>query len=160
MTRHHTPIPFWNLTYNDPNRWKEVEAICGRRMTAWQGIRESIKGRPIGSPRATLIACSGNEALRAILESQSERRIINFEQTSGGVIAYFKVRLELYGIPFRRGEWVGGQKAHRNGSLSTYDLTFQREGVAFVFQTDAPESTITQLQGWLDQCLNQSASTS
>ena len=107
MTRHHTPIPFWNLTYNDPNRWKEVEAICGRRMTAWQGIRESIKGRPIGSPRATLIACSGNEALRAILESQSERRIINFEQTSGGVIAYFKVRLELYGIPFRRGEWVG-----------------------------------------------------
>ena len=129
-------------------------------MTAWQGIRESIKGRPIGSPRATLIACSGNGALEDILESQSERRIINFEQTSEGVIAYFKVRLELYGIPFRRGEWIGGQQVHRDGSLSTHDLKFHREGVAFVFQTDAPESTITQLQGWLDQCLNQSASTS
>ena len=160
MTLHHTALPFWNLTYNDPNRWREVEAICGRRMTAWQGIRGSLKGSPIGSPRATLLACSGNEALEAILESQSERRIINFEQTSGGVIAYFKVRLELYGIPFRRGEWVGGQKAHRNGSLSTYDLTFQREDGTFVFQTNAPESTINQLQGWLDQCLNQSASTS
>ena len=127
-------------------------------MTAWQGIRESIKGRPIGSPRATLIACSGNGALEDILESQSERRIINFEQTSEGVIAYFKVRLELYGIPFRRGEWIGGQQVHRDGSLSTHDLKFHREGVAFVFQTDAPESTITQLQGWLDQCLNQPAS--
>jgi len=129
-------------------------------MTAWQGIRESIKGRPIGSPRATLIACSGNEALEDILTSQSERRIINFEQTAGGVIAYFKVRLELYGIPFRRGEWIGGQQVNRDGSLSTYDLTFQREGVSFVFQTDAPESTMTQLQGWLDQCLNQPASRS
>ncbi|MDE0979689.1 MAG: hypothetical protein OSA78_06830 [Flavobacteriales bacterium] len=156
MIRHHAAIPFWNLTYNDPNRWREVEAICGRRLTAWQGMRQSFKGRAIGSPRVTLIACSGNADLEAIMESQSERHIINFEQTSGGTIAYFKVRLELYGIPFRRGEWIGSQQVHSDGSLSAYDLIFQREDVTFVFQTNAPKSTIIQLQGWLDQCLNQS----
>ena len=158
MTRHHTPIPFWNLTYNDPNRWREVEAICGRRMTAWQGIRGSLKGSPIGSPRATLLACSGNEALETMLKSQFERRIINFEQTSEGVIAYFKVRLELFGIPFRRGEWIGSEQVQRDGTLSVFDLTFQRDDVTLAFQTTAPESTIKQLQGWLDQCLNQSES--
>ncbi len=158
MTPNHNELPFWNLTYNDPGRWREVERICGSRVTAWQGILKSLRGNPVGSPRAALFACSGDNKLVALIETHSDKRTLNLEQTTKGAIAYFKVRLELYGIPFRRGEWVGcEQQPKTDDSPPTFDLKFQREGEEHIFQISAPQSTIDALKRWLNNCLGDPA---
>ena len=42
---------YWNVTYNDPNRWKAVYKASGGRLPWWRGVRETFAGLPVGSPK-------------------------------------------------------------------------------------------------------------
>lgn len=87
---------YWNLTYNDPGRWAEVHAISGAPLNFFQ----SIKAGGTGSPRAVLVK-SGISELDELLAATSVIKYCNFERTANGMVMYVRVRLEVYGIPFR-----------------------------------------------------------
>jgi hypothetical protein len=95
---------FWNVTYNDPNRWKAVYEASGGKLSRWRGVRETFGGLPIGSPKLDLIRVEGIVELQELRRDLSERTAINFSRTSAGLIAYTKVRLEVYAIPMRWSE--------------------------------------------------------
>ncbi len=83
----------WNLTYNDPGRWAEVHAISGKPLSFFAGIRAG----GTGSPRATLLHLPGD--MNELLLETSNAAHCNIQRTAQGGILFFKVRLELYGIP-------------------------------------------------------------
>lgn len=91
-------MKFWNLTYNDPNRWQEVYAICGKPLNFWQ----SLKSGGSGSPRGILFDAPGE--LKTKIGDSSNIKYCNVQRMSGGGLLYFKVRLEVYGIPISSGE--------------------------------------------------------
>lgn len=84
------------MTYNDPGRWAEVHAISGAPLNFFQ----SIKAGGTGSPRAVLVK-SGISELDELLAATSVIKYCNFERTANGMVMYVRVRLEVYGIPFR-----------------------------------------------------------
>ena len=158
MTVKNSEFPFWNLTYNDPGRWREVEAISGKRFGIWKGMIQTLKGKPIGSTRTRLLSCSNHPSFEKLLGSSDTRRGLNFESTSDGVIAFFKVRLELYGTPIRRGEW----DSSNFGDLSEktqlpIKLTFRRGDQTLTFHIQADNHQCIQLKRWLHQNLTSEA---
>ncbi len=78
----------WNLTYADPDRWQEVYAISGKPLPWWKRS---------GSPRMRLL--DGPAQLSSMIEETSDVKWANFERTQHGGILYFRVRLEVYGVP-------------------------------------------------------------
>ena len=94
----------WNVTYNDPNRWKEVHAICGPKWPWMDAMRQTLKGRPLGSPKLDLVGLEGLSDLQSMRDDLTHRTPVNFQRTQGGVMAFTKVRLEVYAIPIRRQE--------------------------------------------------------
>ena len=79
----------WNLTYADPDRWKEVYAISGPPLPWWKRS---------GSPRMRLM--QGPQPVSELLEETSDIKWANLQRTQAGAILYFRVRLEVYGVPF------------------------------------------------------------
>ena len=86
-------MKYWNLTYNDPDRWEEVYAITGKPFSFMKGITQG----GTGSPRGLLLKLPGEAA--ELLEETSNMNYCNLQRTQQGAILYFKVRLEVYGIP-------------------------------------------------------------
>ncbi|MGB1481369.1 MAG: hypothetical protein ACPG66_08360 [Flavobacteriales bacterium] len=78
----------WNLTYADPDRWKEVYAISGPPLPWWKRS---------GSPRMRLL--QGPPPVSDLLEETSDIKWANLQRTQAGAILYFRVRLEVYGMP-------------------------------------------------------------
>ena len=78
----------WNLTYADPDRWQEVYAISGKPLSWWKRA---------GSPRMRLL--DGPERVSAMIEETSDVKWANLQRTQAGAILYFRVRLEVYGMP-------------------------------------------------------------
>ena len=78
----------WNLTYADPERWKEVYAISGHPLPWW---------KKSGSPRMRLM--QGPQPVSELLEETSDIKWANLQRTQAGAILYFRVRLEMYGMP-------------------------------------------------------------
>ena len=95
---------YWNVTYNDPNRWKAVYKASGGRLPWWRGVRETFAGLPVGSPKLDLVRVEGISELQELRADLSERTAINFSRTTAGLIAYTKVRLEIYAVPMRWSE--------------------------------------------------------
>ena len=77
----------WNLTYADPDRWKEVYAISGSPLPWWKRS---------GSPRMRLV--QGPPAVNALVQETSDIKWANLQRTDSGAILYFRVRLEVYGL--------------------------------------------------------------
>lgn len=115
---------FWNVTYNDPNRWKAVYEAAGPRISGWQGICETLRGRPVGSPKLDLLVLDGIPELESMQQGVNERMPINFQRTRAGLVAYTKVRLEVYAIPFR---WNEGVQCTPNGALEVQFCRDDRE---------------------------------
>ena len=90
----------WNLTYNDPDRWREVYAVAGRPLGFSQTLINGFRGRPTGSPRAQLVGASRPE-IQDLLTLTDNLKWANIQRTQNGVILYFRVLLETYGIPFK-----------------------------------------------------------
>ena len=82
----------WNLTYADPDRWKEVHAIAGEALPWWKRS---------GSPRMQLV--EGPPPVATLLEETSDVKWANLQRTQQGGIVYFRVRLEVYGVPCAAG---------------------------------------------------------
>lgn len=117
----------WNLTYNDPNRWAEVHAISGKPLGFLKGIMQG----GTGSPRGVLIEAPGE--LKALVDETTYVKYCNFQRTESGAILYFKVRLEVYGIPFEKNDLVAMQMASRKSDAFRYTITlFYRSGKQLV----------------------------
>jgi hypothetical protein len=78
----------WNLTYADPDRWKEVYAISGPPLPWWKRS---------GGPRMRLLQAP--PPVSDLLEETSDIKWANLQRTQAGAILYFRVRLEVYGMP-------------------------------------------------------------
>tara|TARA_X000000950_G_scaffold228198_1_gene275631 strand:+ start:3994 stop:4410 length:417 start_codon:yes stop_codon:yes gene_type:complete len=78
----------WNLTYADPDRWQEVYAISGKPLPWWKRA---------GSPRMRLL--EGPGPVSDMIEETSNVKWANLQRTQSGAILYFRVRLEVYGMP-------------------------------------------------------------
>jgi hypothetical protein len=78
----------WNLTYADPDRWQEVYAISGKPLPWWKRA---------GSPRMRLL--DGPDPVLAMIEETSDVKWANLQRTQAGAILYFRVRLEVFGMP-------------------------------------------------------------
>lgn len=99
-------MKFWNLTYNDPSRWAEVHAISGKPLNFW----ESLKSGGSGSPRGVMLSFpDGGE----LLSETSNVKYCNAQRMRSGVVLYFKVRLEMYGIPLQRGSVLRVETSRR-----------------------------------------------
>lgn len=78
----------WNLTYADPVRWQEVYAISGKPLPWWKRA---------GGPRMRLL--EGPSPVSDMIEETSNVKWANLQRTQSGAILYFRVRLEVYGMP-------------------------------------------------------------
>ena len=83
----------WNLTYADPDRWAQVYAISGKPLPWWKRS---------GSPRFRL--CDGSAEVKALVDETADVKWANLQRTQSGAILYFRVRLEVYGVPWNRGD--------------------------------------------------------
>ena len=83
----------WNLTYADRDRWAEVYAISGKPLPWW---------KKSGSPRFRLR--DGSAEVKALVVETADVKWANLQRTQSGAILYFRVRLEVYGVPWNRGD--------------------------------------------------------
>jgi hypothetical protein len=93
-----TPV---NVSYPVPARWAQLEAIAGPRFTPWKKVQEALSGRPVGSARVQWTHCS-DPGVQALLDSTQDVKWLNLERTAGGMLLYFRVRLETYAIAVAR----------------------------------------------------------
>lgn len=100
-------MKYWNLTYNVPDRWEEVYAICGRPLSFW----ETVKMGGSGSPRGVLVGVPGE--LGELLSETSYVKYCNVQRMSDGGLIYCKVRLEVYGIPVNRADVLRVESSRR-----------------------------------------------
>lgn len=112
----------WNLTYNDPGRWTEVHAISGKPLSFIAGI----KAGGTGSPRGILLHLPGE--LNALLSETSNADYCNIQRTSQGAILFFKVRLEVYGIPLNLENIAFIRSEIQADSSGVFTLQFKEGG--------------------------------
>ena len=139
----------WNVTYNDPNRWKEVYALAGPRLPWWKGIRETVAGRSVGSPKLDLVHITGIPELQALRDELSERTAINFLRTAEGLIAFTKVRLEVYAVPMN---WSEAVNCSQQGALI---VSFERDGHCVELAMRASKSVESRFRNWFEQAANE-----
>lgn len=139
----------WNVTYNDPNRWKEVHAFAGPRLPWCKGIRETVAGRSLGSPKLDLVHITGIPELQALRDGLSERTAINFLRTAEGLIAFTKVRLEVYAIPIH---WNEAVSCTQQGDLT---VAFERDGHRVELFMRGSKSAEARFRNWFEQAANE-----
>ena len=143
---------YWNLTYNDPDRWREVYAISGQPLGFVAGIRASLSGRATGSPKAELVDASC-ENLRDLLRLTSNLKWANAQRTQHGIVLYFRVLLETYGLPLRFGEVSLGPLQPGGDSAMLLTLTARHSDPHEWIQLQGPAERMHSLQAWLADAL-------
>ena len=133
---------YWNVTYNDPNRWKAVYEVSGGRLPWWRGVRETFAGLPVGSPKLDLVRVEGITELQELREDLSERTAINFSRTAAGLIAYTKVRLEVYAVPMC---WSEQLNCWQEGALV---VQFQRGAESVRLHMQGSASDEANFRAW------------
>jgi hypothetical protein len=133
---------YWNVTYNDPKRWKAVYESSGGRLPWWRGVRETFVGLPVGSPKLDLVRVEGITELQDLREDLSERTAINFSRTAAGLIAYTKVRLEVYAVPMR---WSEQLVCSQGGALM---VQFQRGAESVRLHMQGSASAEANFRAW------------
>lgn len=133
---------YWNVTYNDTNRWKAVYEASGGRLPWWRGVRETFAGLPVGSPKLDLVRVEGITELQELRADLSERTSINFSRTAAGFIAYTKVRLEVYAVPMR---WSEQLICSQEGALG---VQFQRGAESVRLHMQGSASAEANFRAW------------
>jgi len=141
---------FWNVTYNDPGRWREVYGISGPRLSWREGIQATLKGFPLGSPKLDLERIEGLPELQALRDALNDRTDINFLRTEAGLIAFTKVRLEVYAIPIQNGEWHV-EFIDEVANRAQIVLHVQRDGAAKQLVMAGAASTVSRMADWLER---------
>lgn len=147
----------WNVTYNDPGRWREVYGVAGPKWGWMEGLIATVKGCPIGSPKLYLESVDGLPELEHGGAGQQQLTPINFQRTQAGAVAYSKVRLEVYGIPFR---WEEVQSTERRMPMSgrpRMELVFKREDHRVTFTLSGSQRAIARMEAWLAMAIAQSS---
>lgn len=141
---------FWNVTYNDPGRWQEVYAQSGPRLGWLAGMRATLAGFPVGSPKMVLERVEGLEELQAMHDAVHDRTPINFLRTQHGVVAFTKVRLEVYAIPMRTTEWEIDSPVDRDGRTVLH-VGFQRDGRKIRLTMSGSTAQTSAMHRWLQR---------
>jgi len=141
---------FWNVTYNDPGRWRDVYAISGPRLSWVEGFSDTLKGFPVGSPKLELKGIDGLTELQNLRAGLNDRTHINFLRTKGGLIAFTKVRLEVYAIPIRNTEWRVERIIDASNCVQLV-MHIQRDGVTMRLMMAGATSTVSRMQIWLQR---------
>jgi len=141
---------FWNVTYNDPGRWRDVYAISGPRLSWGEGFAATLKGHPLGSPKLELAGIDGLTELQNLRAELNDRTHVNFLRTKGGLIAFTKVRLEVYAIPIRNSEWRIERITDTNYGEQLV-MHIQRDGVTMRLMMAGATSTLSRMQIWLER---------
>ena len=123
-----------NVSYNDPERWRQVHAVSGAPLPFFASLFSGGRGSPAGRFRDT-----SNAEIKSILAPGTGDVRINFERTAEGAVLYFRALLETWAIPLR---WdtttavrVGdAMELHAHGD---------------VLLIDVPNGRIDQLERWL-----------
>ena len=147
----------WNVTYNDPGRWREVYVVAGPKWGWMEGLIATVKGCPIGSPKLHLESVDGLLELEHGGANQQQLTPINFQRTRAGAVAYSKVRLEVYGIPFR---WDEVQSTERRTPMSgspRMDLVFKREDRMVTLTLSGSQRAIARMEAWLAMAMAHSS---
>ena len=147
----------WNVTYNDPGRWREMYGGAGPKWGWMEGLIATVKGCPIGSPKLHLESVDGLPELEHGGAGQQQLTPINFQRTQAGAVAYSKVRLEVYGIPFR---WDEVQSTERRTPMSgspRMDLVFKREDRMVTLTLSGSQRAIARMEAWLAMAMAQSS---
>lgn len=137
------------MTYNDPDRWREVYAISGKPAGFWKALRTGATG----SPRGVIKACSSEE-MNQLLGATSAIKYCNFQSTEEGAILFVRVRLEVYGFPMRRAliqsiEFTGSEE---NASWQTMTITNEDGSyVQFDYQKDKHMKMMKFMRRFLDR---------
>ena len=139
----------WNVTYNDPGRWREVHAVAGPKWGWLEGLIATVKGCPIGSPKLHLEAVDGLPKLEHGGADQQQLTPINFQRTRAGAVAYTKVRLEVYGIPFRWDEVQSTPRQAPGSRGSRIELSFQRKDRVVTLTLSGSQRAIARMEAWL-----------
>ena len=100
----------WNLTYADPDRWAEVYAISGKPLPWW---------KKSGSPRLRLL--DGSAEVKSLVDETADVKWANLQRTQSGAILYFRVRLEVYGMPCAKSETSWSITVKPEGSILTLE---------------------------------------
>lgn len=127
-----------NVSYNDPDRWRQVHAVSGAPLPFFASFFRGGRGSPAGRFRDT-----SDAALKALLEPGTADVRVNFERTSEGAILYFRALLETWAIPLRR----GATTAVRVGEC--LELRLDAESILL----DVPSGRADQLEHWLNRTL-------
>ncbi len=127
-----------NVSYNDPDRWRQVLAISGPRLS----LLASLRSGGTGSPAARLLRTTHTE-LNALLEPGTADIKVNLERTTDGAILYFRALLETWAIPLRRGEAAVGLQ-DGEVTLILADATIS---------LDVPSGKGEKLEAWLRNAL-------
>lgn len=127
-----------NVSYNDPDRWRQVHAVSGPPLPFFASLFRGGRGSPAGRFRA-----ASDPALTTLLEPGTADVRVNFERTSEGAILYFRALLETWAIPLRR----GATAAARVGEC----LELRVEGETVLL--DVPSGRVDQLEEWLNGTL-------
>jgi hypothetical protein len=145
----------WNVTYNDPNRWNAVLAVSGPKWPWWDGILQSLKGNPLGSPKMDLVGLDGLQELQALRDELTHRTPVNFLRTTGGIVAFTKVRLEVYAIPIKRQELLHlkSDRSAEGADRSVLMLSFARHGNEVKLTMEGPSSASLRMEKWLNHSL-------
>ncbi|MFM1932676.1 MAG: hypothetical protein RL226_1979 [Bacteroidota bacterium] len=105
-----------NVSYKNPDVWEMVYAVSGRPIPFFRSIMEGGSGSPRG------VLSGGAAVIDEFLNETSNLKYVNMQRTLQGAILYFKVRLEVYGIPIPQSTPLSVQE--NEVSLFNGDLRF------------------------------------
>lgn len=86
-----------NVSYPDPKRWAALVGIAGPRLGTWDRVRALLSGTPVATPRVQWHGCSDPD-LQSLIDATPDVKWLNAERTRGGLLLYFRVRLETYAL--------------------------------------------------------------
>ena len=147
----------WNVTYNDPGRWREVYAVAGPKWGWLEGLIATMKGCPIGSPKLHLEAVGGLPELEHSGTDQQQLTPINFQRTRSGAVAYTKVRLEVYGIPFRWDEVQSTPPEAPDSEGARLVLAFKRQDRVVTLTLSGSQRAVVRMEAWLAMAVAETA---
>jgi hypothetical protein len=115
-----------------------------------------MKGNPLGSPKMDLIGLEGLGELQEMREDLTHRTGVNFLRTMDGIVAFTKVRLEVYAIPIRSAEVleVIDELSHDAPGKAEVQITFSRDQHKVTMRMEGSQSSAKRMMKWLKKGVN------
>ena len=96
-----------------------------------------------------MVHIAGIPELQALRDDLSERTAVNFLRTAEGLIAFTKVRLEVYAVPIH---WNEAVNCAQPGDLT---VSFERDGHRVELAMRGSKSAEARFRKWFEQAANE-----